>query len=172
MMKDIRQQLDIINRAIDWADTYNKDTFPREELREYRRQIKKIAGALEENCSAAAYGESQVGKSYLMSSLLSTPDKPFVITNKGHEYNFIDNINPSGGNTSKTESTGVVTRFTVNNDNEKMKDFVRVKNLSVADIIMLLADSYYNDLKINPDSILRYDDINARLNSLNVKSEM
>ncbi len=41
MMKDIRQQLDIINRAIDWADTYNKDTFPREELREYRRQIKK-----------------------------------------------------------------------------------------------------------------------------------
>lgn len=40
MMKDIRQQLDIINRAIDWADTYNKDTFPREELREYRRQIK------------------------------------------------------------------------------------------------------------------------------------
>lgn len=172
MMKDIRQQLDIINRAIDWADTYNKDTFPREELREYRRQIKKIAGALEENCSAAAYGESQVGKSYLMSSLLSTPDKPFVITNKGDEYNFIDNINPSGGNTSKTESTGVVTRFTVNNDNEKMKDFVRVKNLSVADIIMLLADSYYNDLKINPDSILRYDDINARLNSLNVKSDI
>lgn len=54
----------------------------------------------------------------------------------------------------------------------KMKDFVRVKNLSVADIIMLLADSYYNDLKINPDSILRYDDINARLNSLNVKSDI
>ena len=37
MIKDIKQQLDIINRAIDWADTYNKDTFPREELREYRR---------------------------------------------------------------------------------------------------------------------------------------
>lgn len=172
MMKDIRLQLDIINRAIDWADRYSKDTFPREELRECRRQIKRIAGALEENCSAAAYGESQVGKSYLMSSLLSTPDKPFVIVNKGREYNFIDNINPSGGNTSKTESTGVVTRFTVNNDNEKMKDFVRVKNLSVADLIMLLADSYYNDLKITPASILKYDEINERLKSLNTRSDI
>lgn len=171
-MEDIRLQLDIINRAIGWADTYNKDTFPREELKECRRYIKRIAGALEENCSAAAYGESQVGKSYLMSSLLSTPDKPFVITNQGREYNFIDNINPSGGNTSKTESTGVVTRFTVNSNNEKMKDFVRIKNLSVADLIMLLADSYYNDLKISPASILKYDEINAALKSLNVKSDI
>lgn len=55
MIKDIKQQLDIINRAIDWADTYNKDTFPREELREYRRLIRRIAGALEENCSAALH---------------------------------------------------------------------------------------------------------------------
>ncbi len=172
-MKNIRLQLDIINRAIGWADMYGKDTFPREELREYRRQIKRIDSALEENCSAAAYGESQVGKSYLISSLLSTPDKPFVITNQGQEYNFIDSINPSGGNTSKTESTGVVTRFTVNCDNETMKDFVRIKNLSVADLIMLLADSYYNDLKISPASILKYDEINNqidKLKSLDTKS--
>lgn len=60
----------------------------------------------------------------------------------------------------------------MNNDNEKMKDFVRVKNLSVADLIMLLADSYYNDLKITPASILKYDEINERLKSLNTRSDI
>ena len=60
-----------------------------------------------------------------MSSLLSTAESPFVIINDGKEYSFIDDLNPSGGNTSKTESTGVITRFTINNSNEAMKDFIK-----------------------------------------------
>lgn len=162
MINDINNQIAIIERSIEWAIKFSKDTFPKKELKEYRRQIKRIANSLEENCSAAAYGESQVGKSYLMSSLLSTPECPFVITNKGKDYSFIDEINPSGGNTSKTESTGVITRFTINSNckNKQLKDFVKIKNLSIADIVMLLVDSYYNDLKIDSNTILKYDDIN------------
>lgn len=166
MKKDIERQLAIIEQSIAWAKKYGKDTFPVEEFKEYRRSLKRIWQALEENCSAAAYGESQVGKSYLISSLLSTPDKPFVITNNGRTYSFIDDINPSGGNTSKTESTGVVTRFTVSPGNPKMKGYVRIKNLSVADIIMLLVDAYYNDVKIDVTSSLRYDQINNELDEL------
>lgn len=168
MINDINHQIGVIESSIKWADKFDKDTFPKKELKEYRRQIRKIARALEENCSAAAYGESQVGKSYLISSLLSTPDSPFVITNRGRDYSFIDEINPSGGNTSKTESTGVITRFTINNhcNDERLKDFVKIKNLSIADIIMLLADSYYNDLKIDPNTILRYDDINRKIDAI------
>ena len=131
--------------------------------KEYRRKLKRIYAALEENCSAAAYGESQVGKSYLMSSLLSSPNSPFVITNAGKSYSFIDDINPSGGNNAKIESTGVITRFTLSQGCSTMSDFVKVRNLSVVDIILLLADSYYNDIKINQDSVLRYDDINNGL---------
>ena len=154
MMQDIKSQIAIIESSIVWAKKFGKETFPVEELKEYRRTLKRIANSLEENCSAAAYGESQVGKSYLMSSLLSTADSPFVITNNGKEYSFIDELNPSGGNTSKTESTGVITRFTINNDNEAMKNYVKVKNLSVADLLMLLVDSYYNDLKIDSTKVL------------------
>lgn len=163
MIQDINSQIEVIERSIAWAKKFGKDTFPIEELKEYRRTLKRIANSLSENCSAAAYGESQVGKSYLMSSLLSTADTPFVITNDGKEYSFIDDLNPSGGNTSKTESTGVITRFTIKNDNDTMKDFVKIKNLSVADLLMLIVDSYYNDLKIDSTKVLLSDQINTEL---------
>lgn len=157
---DINKGLGLIEESLKWANDYGKESFPRDVFKDYRRQMKTIQEALSENCSAAAYGESQVGKSYLMSSLLSSPNAPFVIENKNMTYSFIDEINPSGGNVSKNESTGVVTRFTLRKGNEKMKDFIKIKNLSVVDLILLLTDSYYNDLKINLDSGLKYDDIN------------
>ena len=49
----------------------------KEKLVDIRRGLKKIQYALAEQCSAAAFGESQMGKSYLVSALLSTPDRPF-----------------------------------------------------------------------------------------------
>lgn len=171
MNNDIKTNLGVIQESIQWADKYGKDSFPREVFKDYRRQLKKIADALSENCSAAAYGESQVGKSYLMSSLLSSPRCPFVIKNKDKEYNFIDQINPSGGNNTKQESTGVITRFTIRKSQDNMADFVKVKNLSVVDIILLLTDSYYNDVKINTDSVLQIDDIDEALSDLSAHWE-
>lgn len=166
MKKDITTNLEVIKQSVVWADKYGKDSFPREIFKNYRRKLKRIGDALSENCSAAAYGESQVGKSYLMSSLLSTPDSPFVIENDGIKYSFIDKINPSGGNTTQQESTGVITRFTIRQGNSKMADYVKVTNLSVVDIILLLADSYYNDVRINNDSVLLNTDVNNTLSQM------
>lgn len=167
MIQDINKHIALIDESIAWAKEYGKESFPYDVFKEYRRKLRRIRSALEENCSAAAYGESQVGKSYLMSSLLSSPKSPFVITNAGKSYSFIDDLNPSGGNNSKVESTGVITRFTIGNGNNTMKDYVKVRNLSVVDIILLLADSYYNDIKINQDNVLKYDDINKALKTMN-----
>lgn len=166
ILQDIFKQIDTIEKSIAWANQHKKDSFPREIFKDYRRQVKKIRFSLEERCSAAAYGESQVGKSYLMSSLLSSPDTPFMITNGGNSYSFIDELNPSGGNTSKKESTGIITRFTTKNTNEKMKDYVRARNLSVADIIMLITDSYYNDIKIDPEKALSSAEVNEELHRI------
>ena len=163
---DIRTNLEVVKQSVAWADQYGKETFPREVFKNYRRELRKIADALSENCSAAAYGESQVGKSYLMSSLLSTPDTPFVIENGGVRYSFIDQINPSGGNNTQQESTGVVTRFTIRQSNAKMGDYVKITNLSVVDIILLLADSYYNDVKIDTDNVLLSTDIDNALSQM------
>ena len=166
MTKDIIANLEVIKQSVAWADKYGKDSFPREVFKNYRRKLRRIGDALSENCSAAAYGESQVGKSYLMSSLLSTPDAPFVIENNGARYSFIDEINPSGGNTTQQESTGVITRFTIRQDNKKMADYVKITNLSVVDIILLLADSYYNDVKINTDSVMLSTEIDNSLSQM------
>lgn len=156
----------MVDGSIAWAKEHGKESFPCNTFKDWRRRLKRIYAALEEKCSVAAYGESQVGKSYLMSSLLSSPNSPFVITNGGKAYSFIDDINPSGGNNAKIESTGVVTRFTLDGGNPLMRDYVRVRNLSVVDIILLIADSYYNDIKIDPDNVLRYDDINQALEEM------
>lgn len=166
MLQDIEQHINLVEKSIAWAKEYNKDSFPYDVFKDYRRQLKRIHNALSDNCSAAAYGESQVGKSYLMSSLLSSPEAPFVITNAEKSFSFIDDINPSGGNNAKVESTGVITRFTLQKANNPMKDYVKILNLSVVDIILLLTDSYYNDIKINPDNVLKYDDINRQLEQM------
>ena len=169
MIQDIDKHIDIINDSLKWAREFNKHSFPEESFKEYRRKLAKIRRALTANCSVAAYGESQVGKSYLMSSLLSSSDQPFVIENEGKEYSFIDALNPSGGNNNKIESTGVITRFTLKKDGDnKIRNFVKIQNLSVVDIILLLADSYYNDIRINPETVLPYDIINNKLEQLSV----
>ena len=166
MIQDIDRHIDIINDSLAWAREYRKDSFPVDQFKEYRRRLTKIKNALTGKCSAAAYGESQVGKSYLMSSLLSSSECPFVIENEGREYSFIDEVNPSGGNNTKIESTGVVTRFTLAKSEDQMRNHVKILNLSVVDIILLLTDSYYNDIKINPDTVLPYDAINKELDAL------
>ncbi len=152
--------MSIIEQSIDWARNFDKSNFPTSDFRNYRREINKYRYALKEKCSIGAYGESQVGKSYLMSSLLSKADSPFVIVNGGKEYIFIDEINPSGGNNTNIESTGVITRFTIDDKNNNMKDYIKIENLSIVDIILVLTDSYYNDLKINADSTLSYTKVN------------
>lgn len=165
MIQRIDNYISVANRAIEWARDFGKDQFPFDTFRDYRRRLKKIRGAVEGNPSAAAYGESQVGKSYLMSSLLSAPDKPFMINSDGREYSFIDDVNPSGGNNAKVETTGVITRFRVLGPGEAPCPNVRATMLTMADVILLLADSFYNDVKIDSD-VLTADDINARLTAL------
>lgn len=166
MLSDIQQHIQLVEDSIAWASKYGKEAFPYNVFKDYRRHLRRIYQALEENCSAAAYGESQVGKSYLMSSLLSSPDRPFVITHDDKEYSFIDAINPSGGNNSQTESTGVITRFTLQRGPKELRHLVKVRNLTIVDIVLMLTDSYYNDVKINPDHVMRYDQINAELEKM------
>ena len=163
MIQDIDKHIGLINSSLAWAGEYGKESFPVKDFKKYRRELKKIRQALNANCSAAAYGESQVGKSYLMSSLLSSAEHPFVVENEGREYSFIDELNPSGGNNTKVESTGIITRFTIRSGNRPAPNLVKVTNLSMPDIILLLADSYYNDIKIDPDTALSTSTINSRL---------
>jgi hypothetical protein len=167
MKIDIEKQLELIEQILDWTNKYKESALPiMNTLKTYRRRLNKIKYALEENCSAAAYGESQVGKSYLMSSLLSSANKPLSISVGNKEYSFIDEINPSGSSNTKRESTGIITRFTINCENPSMKEYIKIRTLSIVDIILFLSDSYYKDVKIDTKKSLSLNNINELLENL------
>lgn len=56
MLQDIEQHINLVEKSIAWAKEYNKDSFPYDVFKDYRRQLKRIHNALSDNCSAAAYG--------------------------------------------------------------------------------------------------------------------
>ena len=85
-IQNIDKHLSTVDSTLDWAaKTANipasEKLSYRKKLISIRRELKKIRYAASERCSTAAFGESQMGKSYLVSAMLSTPSQPFSVTN-------------------------------------------------------------------------------------------
>lgn len=165
-IQEIDRHIDLINGAIKWGTEYRGGDFPSGQFKKWRRELKKMKDSLSSKCSAAAYGESQVGKSYLISSLLSSPGVPFKIKGNDREYDFKTEINSSAGTIAEIEATGIVTRFTAKSDNSVPENMIKINLLSVVDLVLLLTDSYYNDIKIDEDKELDANDINEALRNL------
>jgi hypothetical protein len=167
MGTNIQKQLEIIEKSNAWIKTSLEGNKAKEAYRNMvncRRKLNKKIFALEGNPAAAMYGESQVGKSYLISSLLSEEGKPFGITDENNVvHNFIEEINPPGGG---SESTSLVSRFSVNYKPVNPKFPVKAILLSPADIVLVLCDSFYNDIKAVHDLALSSDEINSAVYAL------
>lgn len=167
MQQNILQQLELIEKSNTWIkgslDGEKKKNAYRNMV-DYRRKLKKKLFALEGNPAAAIYGESQVGKSYLISSLLSEEGNPFCFKDdNGIEHNFIEEINPPGGG---NESTSLVSRFSVNYKPINSKFPIKAILLSPTDIVLMLCDSFYNDIKASHDLNLQTEQINSYSDSL------
>ncbi len=158
---DIVKRIDTIQQSLRWkgnVPTTEQLTF-QERLINLRREYKKIKFALDERPSVAAFGESQMGKSYLVSAMLSSPNVPFRVTDGTTSYHFIDEINPSSPN-STIEATGVITRFTTL-QRPVPKAFLRAQLLSVADLILVLCEAYYNQVDYSHSTIIGSEEINS-----------
>lgn len=172
MEKNINTQLNIIEKAIKWVKETDsmkgaKGESAYRNLVNYRRKLNKKKFALEGNPAAAIYGASQMGKSYLVSNLLSEKGTPFtVIDGDGKSYVFLDEINPEG---KKKEATSIVTRFSTNYKWINPAFPVKVKLLSPADIVLVLCDSYFNDVKTKIDIALKIDFINEKVKEICIK---
>ncbi len=137
-----------ISEALEWIKENKPEQYQQKflQLVPLRCELKKMLKAEDENPAIAAYGESQKGKSYLMGNLLQKNGAPFMIRNKGNEYDFVARINPIG---DKREATGVVTRFTSyfgHEDRASDEYPARMKVMSVANIVTILTDGYFNDV--------------------------
>lgn len=147
MLQNILSQIDTINESLAWIKKNKPNDYSLRflDLVEERRKLKVLARAAEDNPAIAAFGMSQVGKSYLMSCLLQDKGKPFMVEANGKQYDFIAAINPIGDG---QEATGVVTRFSsFLRDKQRYSEKypALVRTLSVIDIILILSDSYFND---------------------------
>jgi hypothetical protein len=172
MEKNIINQLDIIEKAIKWVKETEsmsgaKGENAYQKLVNYRRKLNKKKYAVSGNPAIAIYGASQMGKSYLVSNLLSEAGTPFnVIDGQGGHYIFLDDINPEG---RKKEATSIVTRFSTNYKWQNPSFPVKVKLLTPADLVLVLCDTYYNDIKIKIDTALKVDIINEKINKIYIE---
>ena len=167
MENNILSQLELIEKSNNWIKSSLKGDKQKNAYRnmvDCRRKLKKKKFALESNPAAAMYGESQVGKSYLISSLLSEEGKPFgTCTEEGVFYNFIEEMNPPGGG---NEATSLVSRFSVNYKPINPKFPVKAILLTPSDIVLVLCDTFYNDIKVDHSSIKQQDEINSDIEIL------
>jgi hypothetical protein len=135
-----------VNQSINWAEKFQAHDIQLSfDLKKYRRKMRKIGNVITGKPVIAFFGASQVGKSYMVNSLLCDESKKLSLKDHkdGSVVDFIKEINPEGhGN----ESTSVITRFTT--DMPKADKLpVKLKLLSVKDLICILCDSYYLDVK-------------------------
>ena len=149
MIQKILSQIENINKSIAWVKKNKPNDYDQKflQLIEERRKLRRLAIAQQDNPAIAAYGESQVGKSYMMNCILQKDGKPFLIEANSQKYNFIEEMNPK---TKNTEATGVVTRFTSFNHSPQRysaKYPIMMRCFSVADVIMVISDGYYLDIQ-------------------------
>ncbi|HMN82449.1 MAG TPA: virulence factor SrfC family protein [Burkholderiaceae bacterium] len=105
---------------------------------------KLAASASRRNC-VGVFGPSQAGKSYLVSVLARTPGKTLMADFAGDLKNFISEINPAGDR----ESTGLVTRFTVEPGTRDTAHPVELRLLGETDLVKILGNSFYSDFDPN-----------------------
>lgn len=150
MINKVNNQIENINKSLEWIKKYKPQDFDQKyvQLIELKRSLRKVLSASKNNPGIAAFGKSQVGKSYLISCLLQDNGKPFMVKAGDEFHNFVYKINPPSDNGGGKESTGVITRFSAFNREPKRysdKYPVLVKAFSVTDLLLVLADSYFND---------------------------
>lgn len=137
----------ILQESSNWAKKCLKfEDFKRtdEKLKNARRLIRKVKNSIDSKPVFALFGASQVGKSYLIKNILSIDGKPLMINAGPKEYDFLKEINPPG---TGAESTGVVTRFSIEKSFTDAEYPIELKLLTVKDLVIIFCDSYFSDMK-------------------------
>ncbi len=139
--------IDLVNTSVDWVEHHKTESVNLTyDLKALRRKFKKVRNVVTGKPVIAFFGASQVGKSYMVNSLLCDASKKLYLVdhrNTNLRVDFIKEINPEGhGN----ESTSVVTRFSTTKFPDQYPP-VKIKLLTVKDLICILCDGYFSDVK-------------------------
>ncbi|OUL98854.1 virulence factor SrfC family protein [Variovorax sp. JS1663] len=116
-----------------------------EATRRAENLARKVASSAGRRNSAGVFGPSQAGKSYLVSVLGKSEDKPLIADFAGTPKNFIQELNPPGGK----EATGLVTRFTIEKGTSDTTHPVELRLLTETDIVKVIGNSFFSDFDQN-----------------------
>lgn len=134
-----------------------------DELRRDLFQLGKLSQSVTRPMCVAVFGESQVGKSYLVSGLAGNNGRVAVnFEGAERELDFLRHINPSGGE----ESTALVTRFTIHPIETPAGFPVAVRLHSQTDIAKILANTYAFDVSPEWETALAREKIEAHISAL------
>ncbi len=114
------------------------------ELRKNTLLARSLENAAQRKMSVSVFGPSQAGKSYLVSALARPGLDPLLAHFAGRPVDFIREINPEGGR----ESTGLVTRFTLDRSPTATSDFpVELRLLTQSDLVKIIGNTFYADCR-------------------------
>lgn len=147
----LKAQAERLYQTIGEADNWVSNNLKFEErdqlslnVKHARRLVRKMKNSIDSKPVFALFGASQVGKSYLVKNLLSIKGAPLEINLGNNSYDFLKDINPPGVG---AESTGVVTRFSIDHSYHDQLYPVRIKLLDAKDILLIICDSFFSDIK-------------------------
>ena len=123
-------------------------------------ELARLGKATGSRMCVGVFGQSQAGKSYLVSSLASRAGDALAIKAGSNTLQFIGEVNPIESN---SESTGIVTRFTVKDSVQEDNFPIELKFLSEMDAAKILADSYFLDVKETGRCKMTVEDIESVL---------
>lgn len=136
----------------DWMKSHLPEEGNQGSLRELEligRELRSLQRAVENPASVVMFGQSQVGKSYLIHNIAKNraTDRLEIKGGEGEVVDFIKDINPIG---EGSEATGVVTRFTIGESTGNAAFPFEARLLTQLDIAAIAANSYNGDLTGQP----------------------
>tara|TARA_B110000285_G_scaffold13974_1_gene13788 strand:+ start:3675 stop:6548 length:2874 start_codon:yes stop_codon:yes gene_type:complete len=146
---EANQLINCANEAIQWVNQHGDavaKTGINNALKKARRNLKKVNKASSKRPAVAIFGQSQVGKSYLVQNLTKPANDTYLqieVIGKDQPANFLTDMNPIGGK----ESTGTVTRFTLEKGKGTSEYPFKVELFEQLDIAAILANAYLSDIK-------------------------
>lgn len=133
-----------------------------DELRRQLFQLRKLSLSISRPMCVAVFGESQAGKSYLVSSLAGSRARLIASFDGGRqEFDFLRQINPPGGE----ESTALVTRFTIHPIETPAGFPVAVRLHSQMDVAKIIANTYAFDVAREFEKPLVREEVEAHIST-------
>lgn len=155
----------LIYKGIKWLSKNGDESLKNSKIQmldDNVRKLNKVISASLKRPSVAVFGQSQVGKSFLVRTLAQSPiNNKLEVLNADSKIDFIQKINPPGGR----ESTGIITRFTTKKSDSNNANYpFKIELLNQLDIAAIIANGYIEDIKDYEDDFDKELVLNELLN--------